>query len=70
MFPPTIVTWILVVFALIFLFLLLLYGQSSVVTQPKSRKTKDLLIGKGEGGRARTLNFELSNIYRSRGKVK
>jgi len=51
MFPPTMVTWILVVFGLIF-------------------QTKDPLIGKGGGWRARTLNFAPSNIYKSRGKVK
>ena len=48
MLPPTITTWVLVIFGLVFVFALLLYGQLLMVLRPHNQKTKDLLIGKGE----------------------
>ena len=54
MLPPTITTWVLVIFGLVFVFALLLYGQILMVLRPHSQKTKDLLIGKGEDWRDKT----------------
>ena len=48
MLPPTLMTWILVVFGWVFVFMILVYGQLLMVFTPNGRKTKDLLIGKGE----------------------
>jgi len=48
MIPPTLTTWVLVIFGLVFVFALLLYGQLLMVLRPHSQKTKDFLIGKGE----------------------
>lgn len=59
MLEPTFVTWILVVFGWVFIFLLILCGQSLMIMRPNSRKTKDLLIGKGEDWRDKT-HFRMS----------
>ena len=50
---PTVVTWALVVFGLITLIPLIL-AQSSMLVAPDSRKTRDLIIGKGEEWRDKT----------------
>ena len=54
MLPPTLTTWVLVIFGLVFVFAILLYGQILMVLRPHSQKTKDLLIGKGEDWRDKT----------------
>ena len=48
MLEPTIVTWLLVLFGLVYIFPVILYAQSLMVRRPQDQKTKDLLIGKGE----------------------
>lgn len=53
MLDPTIVTWILVVFGLVFIFLPIVYAQLLVVRRPHDQKTKDLLIAKGEDWRGK-----------------
>ncbi len=50
---PTIITWILIIFGVI-TFLPLLYAQILALLKPKSKKTKDILIGKGEDWRDKT----------------
>ena len=59
MLEPTVVTWLLVIFGWVFIFLLILYGQFLMIISPNSRKTKDLLIGKGEDWRDKT-HFRMS----------
>jgi len=54
MLAPTVFTWILVGLGFVFIVLLLLYAQLLTVLQPQSRRTKDLVIGKGEDWRDRT----------------
>ena len=54
MLEPTLITWILIVFGAVFIFLLIVYGQILMVTQPHSQKTKNLMIGKGEDWRDKT----------------
>jgi hypothetical protein len=54
MLEPTLITWILVVFGIVFIFLLILYGQLLMALRPHSQKTKDLIIGKGEDWRDKT----------------
>jgi hypothetical protein len=51
MLKPTIITWILVVFGVVFIFLFMVYFQTMMATGPNSQKTKDLIIGKGEDWR-------------------
>jgi hypothetical protein len=64
MLPPTLTTWVLVIFGLVFVFAILLYGQILMVLQPHSRKTKDLLIGKGEDWRDKThLRFSVGGAW-------
>ncbi|MBU2548018.1 MAG: hypothetical protein KKB20_06400 [Proteobacteria bacterium] len=53
MLEPTIVTWVLIAIGLLE-FLVLLAGQTMMVLNPQSQKTKDFLIGKGEDWRDRT----------------
>jgi len=45
---------VLVIFGLVFVFAVLVYGQILMVSRPHGRKTKDLLIGKGEDWRDKT----------------
>jgi len=59
MLQPTVVTWILVIFGAVFIFLLLLYAQLLMVLRPRRQATKDLMIGKGENWRNET-HFRLS----------
>lgn len=51
---PTFITWILVIFGALFIFLPMLYTQLLMALRPHSQKTKDLLIGKGEDWRDKT----------------
>ena len=60
MLQPTLVTWILVIFGAVFIFLLLLYAQLLMVLRPRSQAAKDILIGKGEDWRNET-HFRLSH---------
>ena len=50
---PTLLTWILVLFGAITL-LPLVVAQLSILMRPDSRRTKNILIGKGEDWRDRT----------------
>lgn len=47
MYQPTIITWILIIFGLITC-LPLLAAQLVVLIEPRGKKAKDILIGKGE----------------------
>jgi hypothetical protein len=61
--PPTITTLMLVIFGLVFVFSILLYGQILMVLRPHSQKTKDLLIGKGENWRDKThFRFSVGSV--------
>ncbi len=51
MLEPTVVTWVLVIFGIVFIFLPILYAQFLMVRRPQDQKTKDLIIGKGEDWR-------------------
>lgn len=51
MIQPTVTTWILVIFGILFIFLPLFCAQFLMATRPHNRKTKDLIIGKGEDWR-------------------
>ncbi len=53
MIPPTIVTWIIIVFGAI-TFLPLLFAQLLMLFKPNGQKTKELIIGKGEDWRDTT----------------
>jgi len=54
MLQPSILTWVLIVFGFLFVFLPLLYSQLMVVLNPHSQKTKDLIIVKGKDYRDKT----------------
>ena len=54
MLEPTTVTWALVIFGVVAIFLPVLYAQVLMVTRPDSQATKDLLIGKGDDWRDKT----------------
>jgi len=54
MIDSTIITWILLIFGGIFIFLLAFIAQLQVVIHPDNQKTKNLVIGKGEDYRDRT----------------
>lgn len=59
MLKPTIFTWTIIIFGIIFIFIPMLYINVVVLLRPKSQKSKDLLIGKGEDWRDRT-HFKVS----------
>ena len=59
MLEPTLITWILVVFGLLFIFLPMLFIQLLMVLRPHSQKTRDICIGKGEDWRDKT-HFRMS----------
>jgi hypothetical protein len=59
MLEPTLITWILVVFGIVFILLPMLYVQLMVVLRPQSQRTKDIVIGKGEEYRDKT-HFRMS----------
>jgi hypothetical protein len=48
---PTLLTWILVAFGIVYNLLILGYVQIQILAKPDSQKTKDLLIGKGQDWR-------------------
>ena len=54
MLDPTPVTWLLVLFGLVAIFLPMVYAQWMMVRRPQDQATKDLLIGKGEDWRDRS----------------
>jgi hypothetical protein len=54
MLTPTIITWLLVIFGALLIFLPMLYAELLMALRPHSQRTKDLLIGKGEDWRDRT----------------
>jgi hypothetical protein len=54
MLQPTLITWILVIFGAVFVFLLLLYAQLLMALRPRSQAAKDIIIGKGEDWRNET----------------
>jgi len=54
MLKPTPLTYALVVFGLVFVFILLVYAQIMMVSNPQGQATKDLLIGKGGDWRDRS----------------
>ena len=53
MYQPTITTWILIIFGLITC-LPLLVAQLIILIEPKGKRAKDILIGKGEEWRDKT----------------
>ena len=59
MLEPTLITWILIIFGLVFIFLPMLYVQLLMVLCPQSRKIRDIIIGKGEDWRDKT-HFRMS----------
>ena len=59
MLEPTLITWILIIFGLVFIFLPMLYVQLRMVLRPNNRKTRDVIIGKGEDWRDKT-HFRMS----------
>ncbi len=56
---PTFVTWILVVFGVVFVFLPILYAQILMAFRPRSQKAKNIIISKGEDWRDKT-HFRMS----------
>lgn len=48
MLKPTRTTYVLLFFGLAFIFILILYAQIMMASDPQGRATKDLLIGDGE----------------------
>ncbi|MHC4105494.1 MAG: hypothetical protein ACYSR9_11175 [Planctomycetota bacterium] len=54
MLKPTILTWVLVIFGLAFIFFPMVYVQVNVAFNPDSQKIKDIIIGKGEDYRDKT----------------
>jgi hypothetical protein len=54
MIEPTAITWILVIFGALLIFLPMLYAQLLMALRPHSQKTKDLIIGKDEDWRNKT----------------
>ena len=59
MLQPTLITWILVIFGLVLIFLPMLYAQILMALRPHSQKTKDNIIGKGKDWRDKT-HFRMS----------
>jgi hypothetical protein len=54
MLKPSVLTWVLVIFGLVIIFLPMVYVQLHVVVNPNSQKVKDIIIGKGEDYRDNT----------------
>ena len=54
MLKPSVLTWILVIFGVLFIFLPIVYVQFLVAVNPNSQKAKDIIIGKGEDYRDKT----------------
>ena len=59
MLKPTLITWILIIFGALLIFLPMLYAQLLMALRPHSRKAKDIIIGKGEDWRDKT-HFRMS----------
>ena len=55
MYQPTLITWILILFGLITC-LPLLVAQLIILLEPEGKRAKDILIGKGEEWRDKTLH--------------
>ena len=60
MLQPTIVTWILIAFGALFIFLPMAYAELLMALRPRSRQAKDIIIGKGEEWRNET-HFRMSH---------
>jgi len=56
---PTIITWILVIFGAVFIFLPILYAQLLMALRPHSQRARDYIIGRGEDWRDKT-HFRMS----------
>jgi uncharacterized membrane protein len=54
MLKPSVLTWILVIFGVVFIFLPMVYVQFHVAVNPNNQKTKDMIIGRGEDYRDKT----------------
>ena len=54
MLKPLVLTWILVIFGVLFILLPMVYVQLHVVINPNSQKAKDMIIGQGEDYRDKT----------------
>ena len=54
MIEPTAITWILVIFGALLIFIPMLYAQLLMALRPHSQKTKDLIIGREEDWRDKT----------------
>ena len=54
MLDSTLITWILVIFGVIFIFAPMLYAQFLMIIKPHSQKTKNIIIGKGQDWRDKT----------------
>ncbi|KPJ89297.1 MAG: hypothetical protein AMS17_02510 [Spirochaetes bacterium DG_61] len=54
MLKPSVLTWILVIFGLVFIFVPMVYVQFNVAVNPNSQQTKDMIIGRGEDYRDKT----------------
>ena len=59
MLKPLVLTWILVIFGVVFIFIPMVYVQFNVAANPNSQKTKDMIHGKGEDYRDNT-HFRVS----------
>ena len=56
---PTLITWILIIFGAVLIFLPMLHAQILMALRPHSQKTKDIIIGKGKDWRDKT-HFRMS----------
>jgi hypothetical protein len=59
MLQPTPVTWVLVIFGALLIFLPMLYAQLLMALRPHGQQAKDVIIGKGEDWRNET-HFHMS----------
>jgi hypothetical protein len=59
MIKPSVLTWILVIFGVVVIFIPMVYVQFSVAVKPNSQQTKDIIIGRGEDYRDNT-HFRVS----------
>jgi hypothetical protein len=60
MLQPTPVTWVLVIFGALLIFLPMLYAQLLMALRPHGQQAKDVIIGKGEDWRNET-HFRMSS---------
>jgi hypothetical protein len=54
MLKLSVLTWILVIFGVVFIFIPIAYVQFNVAVNPDSQRTKDMIIGRGEDYRDNT----------------